>query len=152
MEEDEPYLRNRTDFYDTCNIKNFDFQGNTVLEEASENVCHEKRCVQPKGDTSFVGYSPDGTCQCEARKEEKPVYHPNYYTRPYNTRLVRETEKGQTAAGSNCRVQRSERGAEQRVCDLAQTTLTDVGKDAVEHATGLQTGTSDEEAGDDFTS
>ena len=107
MEEDERYLRNKTHFYDKCNLKEFELEADSDLENASDNVCFENRCSFADDDESYVGYDPDKACACKATTRGESDSVPSRYRRQYNTRTTRQVSQVLTncQASSNQRVQ-----------------------------------------------
>ena len=119
MPEDERYLRNRTNFYDKCNLKEFELGEDSDLESASDNECFANRCSFAEDDASYVGYDPDKACACKATMEEESDSLPSRSRRQYNTRTTRQVSQVLTncQATSNQRVQTFSGGTRRLVTD-----------------------------------
>ena len=119
MPEDERYLRNETNFYDKCNLKEFELGEDSELENASDNVCFANRCSFAQDDEPYVGYDPDKACACKATMEDNSDFAPNRYRRQYNTRTTRQLSHVLTncQATNNQRVQVFSGGSRRLVTD-----------------------------------
>ena len=112
-------MRNKTSFYDECNLKEFELGEDSDLETASDNVCFANRCSFADDDESYVGYDPDKNCACKATTQEDSDIVPNRYRRQYNTRTTRQVSQVLTncQATSNQRVQAFSGGQRRLVTD-----------------------------------
>ena len=98
-------MRNKTTFYDECNLKEFELGEDNDLETASDNVCFANRCSFADDDESYVGYDPDKNCACKATREQESNSVPSRYRRQDHIRTTRQVSQVLT----NCHATENQR-------------------------------------------